>query len=678
MTGAPSSDIVAAEDTLRRLYVYNGGFLTQGRVRRILELAGYDIRLGKPGAGDLVGVWGQSPTSPRGEAVADYTGAAVLRVEDAFLRSVLPGRSGEPSLGLHLDTRGVHFDPSVPSDLEVLLATDPLDDPMLLARSRACMARLCAAHLSKYNAHDPALAVPDPGYVLLIDQTLGDASVRASRADRETFLMMLAQARLQHPDRLLLVKVHPETMQGHRAGHLTALDLPANARLFADPVSPWVLLDGALAVYTVSSQLGFEAILAGKRPVVFGQPFYAGWGLSEDRMPLPRRQRMLTTEQMFAAAMILYPRWYDPYRDSICQLEDAISTLEAEVRAWRDDHAGWVAAGMRLWKRGPLQAVFGQRRPVLFAEGDRAIAAARDGRRLMVWAGKTTRALEDAGAVRVEDGVLRSRGLGADLVPPLSLCLDDLGIYYDPTRESRLERLIAASVDLPDDARARAERLIRRLVAAGLTKYNLVGAALPAGLPVGRRILVPGQVEDDASIRLGAGEVRTNLALLQTARAANPAAVILYKPHPDVEAGLRPGVVADTSLADAVLGRTDAVAALMAVDEVWTITSTLGFEALLRGKRVTCLGQPFYAGWGLTDDRGGAPSRRTARPDMAALVHAVLIDYPRYFDPVTRRPCPVEVVVDRLAAGDVPTLGRWNRALSKLQGALASYAHLWR
>ena len=46
------------------------------------------------------------------------------------------------------------------------------------------------------------------------------------------------------------------------------------------------LMEGAVAVYTVSSQLGFEAILAGHRPQVFGQPFYAGWGLSEDRNPV--------------------------------------------------------------------------------------------------------------------------------------------------------------------------------------------------------------------------------------------------------------------------------------------------------------------------------------------------------------------------------------------------------
>jgi capsular polysaccharide export protein len=104
-----------------------------------------------------------------------------------------------------------------------------------------------------------------------------------------------------------------------------------------------------------------------------------------------------------------------------------------------------------------------------------------------------------------------------------------------------------------------------------------------------------------------------------------------------------------------VLDRADPVWLLSQVDAVWTITSTLGFEALLRGVPVTTLGAPFYAGWGLTRDLGPVPARRLAhRPTLAALVHAVLIAYPRYYDPVSRLPCPPEVVLERLAGGPLP------------------------
>lgn len=662
------------QEKRQNLYVYNGGFLTKGRVRRIVELAGYDIKIGAPGDGDLVGVWGHSPTAPRGEAVAAKRNAPILRVEDSFLRSVELGRDGAPPIGLNIDRRGVHFDPATESDLELILAEEPLDDTALLNRARAGIEMLKSGHLSKYNAFDPALPVPEPGYVLVIDQSRKDASVTASGADSNTFREMLFYAQTEFPNAQILIKSHPETAAGHRKGYFTKKDTNARIALADDNLSPWALLEGAIAVYTVSSQLGFEAILAGHKPVVFGQPFYMGWGLTDDRKPLQRRQRNLTRAQLFAAAMILYPTWYDPFHDRLCSFEEAAATLAAAAQAWRDDYQGWVAADMRLWKRKTLQDFFGRPKPVTFLRGPKASHTARaKNRRLMRWASTSAQ-----DAVLVEDGFLRSRGLGADLIAPLSLVLDDQGIYYDATRPSRLETLLNAAQDLSEHERARAAALIERIAEARLSKYNLTAKPLP-DLPKGRRILVPGQVEDDASVIHGSSEVTTNLALLEIVRKANPAAVILYKPHPDVEAGLRPGAVAHAAeLADVVLAGTDPIDAIDAVDEVWTMTSLLGFEALLRGKKVTCLGTPFYAGWGLTDDRAMPEPRRQARLDLAALVHGTLITYPRYRDPVTGLPCPVEVIVDRIENSDLPKHSIFNRSLAKLQGMFASYAFLWR
>jgi capsular polysaccharide export protein len=675
---ADLTDLSAAGDIPRRLFFYNAGFLRQPRLRRILQLAGHEMRLGLPGPNDGVAVWGRSPYARRGEAVARRRGVPVVRIEDAFLRSVRPGRMGDAPLGLMIDPVGVFFDSSTPSRLETLLSRAPLDDSALLSRARDGIGRLKAADLSKYNMHD-ATPPPAPGYVLVVDQTRGDASILHAGASAATFAQMLAAALTEHPAARIVIKTHPETAQGLRPGHFSLCGQD-RVTLLTTPVSPWALMNSAVAVYVVSSQLGFEAILAGHRPQVFGQPFYAGWGLTADRQPVARRTRRLTGTQLFAAAMILAPTWYDPCRDRLCSFEQAVDQLEADVRAFREDRAGHVAVGMRLWKRGRLQAVFGRVKPLMFQDDpNRAIDAAhKTGRGLLVWAGKETPALTtDLPLRRVEDGFLRSRGLGASLVPPLSLVTDDLGIYYDPGRESRLERLITSA--LPAGGAVRAGVLVARLVAAGISKYNL-GGALP-DLPPGFRILVPGQVEDDASIRLGAGAVRTNLALLQAVRVAHPQAVVIYKPHPDVEAGLRLGSVDPAGLADVVARGADPLALIAAVDAVWTMTSLLGFEALLRGKAVTCLGAPFYAGWGLTTDLGPVPARRSAagtRPDLLHLAHAALIAYPRYFDPVSRLPCPPEVALDRLASGDLPRTNVGLRLLAKVQGRLASHSRWWR
>lgn len=667
----------------RRLFVYNGGFLTQRRLRRILALAGWDIRLGRPKAGDHVGVWGKSPTAYRGEAMAARRSVPLLRIEDAFLRSVLPGRAGSAPMGLLLDAAGVHFDSSTPSTLEEILTRHRLDETDILNRARDAMARMRRAHLSKYNAFDPSLAHPLAGkpYVLVVDQTRGDASIEHAGARASSFREMLVFAQEEHPGLPVLIKSHPETNAGFRPGHYGPEHENGRVQLVRGAHSPWHLLENATGVYTVSSGMGFEAIIAGHKPRVFGQPFYAGWGLTSDENPVPRRERRLTRAQLFAAAMILYPTWYDPHRDALCELETVLDNLEAQARAWRQDHTGYVAAGMRLWKRRPLQKFYGGEQRLIFEDKpEEAVENARAGeRKLMVWAGKATPEHEapDVVTLRIEDGFLRSRGLGAALTPPLSLVSDDLGIYYDPGRESRLERLIGESPALPAYAIRRAEALIARLCAAKLSKYNLAAAALPE-LPEARRILVPGQVEDDASIKAGCGEVSTNLGLLRAVRAANPGAVLIYKPHPDVEAGLRAGAVETADLADLVADKADPVALIEAVDEVWTMTSLLGFEALLRGCKVTTLGVPFYAGWGLTSDLGMVPERRRARPNLAALAHACLIGYPRYHDPVTGLACPVEVVLARLSEGGLPSHGAGNRALSKLQGLFASYAGFWR
>ncbi|WP_127900692.1 capsular polysaccharide biosynthesis protein [Solirhodobacter olei] len=672
----------AGEPSPRRLFCYTGRMIRPGRIRRILTLAGLTPTFAIPKSADLVGTWGRSPLAWRGERMSELTGAELVRVEDAFLRSVRPGRAGDPPLGLMIDrSGGVHYDASKPSALERLLGTHPLDDSALMVRAREGIARLIAADLSKYNTHDPDLPAPDPGYVLVVDQTRGDGSVTYGGATPATFREMLVFAQEENPGARILIRAHPETVAGLRPGHYGPEDAQGRISRLSTPVSPWKLLEGAVAVYTVSSQLGFEAILAGHRPQVFGQPFYAGWGLTEDRNPLPRRTRKLTRAQLFAGAMLLAPTWYDPCRDRLCAFEEVLAQLEAQTRAFREDRRGHIAFGMRMWKRRHLMHVFGRPKRLRFVDRPgRALALARrSGRSLLVWAGKEVAALHgDVPILRVEDGFLRSRGLGADLIPPLSLVADDLGIYYDPARESRLERLIAEGP--PPGGEARAERLIARILRDGISKYNLGGQSLPA-LPEGHRILVPGQVEDDASIRRGAGAIATNLGLLRRARLENPDAVILYKPHPDVEAGLRKGAVPEAELrrlADLTLSHADPAVLLGQVDEVWTMTSALGFEALLRGVKVTCLGTPFYAGWGLTRDLGLVPARRQARPSLAALAHAALIAYPRYFDPVSRLPCPPEVAIDRLATGCLPRPGPLNRSLAKLQGLFAGAAWIWR
>lgn len=237
----------------------------------------------------------------------------------------------------------------------------------------------------------------------------------------------------------------------------------------------------------------------------------------------------------------------------------------------------------------------------------------------------------DVRVLRMEDGFLRSVGLGADLVRPLSWVVDGRGIHYDPARPSDLEYLCATSA-FDDVLLHRAACLRSRIVASGLTKYNVGTGFWQRPSSAGQVILVPGQVESDASLVYGALGERTNMGLLQRVRAAHPNAYLVYKPHPDVLARLRTAGQGEQEAyrwCDEVVTDVSIGELLTAVDEVHVLTSLTGFEALLRGKSVTCYGQPFYSGWGLTDDVV-LNSRRCRCLALDELIAIVLIKYPIY------------------------------------------------
>lgn len=670
---------------MQKLAVYTLGFLQVPYIRKMLRIAGWRVGVGplSPRA-SAVAVWGRKPRAKRGIRAADRRQLQLLSVEDAFLRSVHPGPKSAPA-GLVLDEIGIFFDASQPSKLENMLNFDALDEVDLIARAKDGIEFLKHYGLSKYNPVQRAHARrPEPGYVLVVDQTRGDASITCGGAQDHTFATMLARARADHPDKNIIIRTHPAVGPRAKQGHFQASDLDGRTQLLSAQLNPWDLLEGAAHVYCVTSQLGFESILAGHKPVVFGMPFYAGWGLTDDQQTCERRNRHLSVAQLFAATMLRYPTWVDLSAGEICSFERAAQGLLARARHHWQNSEPTVAVGMRNWKRPQISRFL--HRPLFENDPIRAAghAAARGGR-VVVWASQNSYALQTACAnqqvplCQMEDGFLRSRGLGAALTPAESVVVDNLGIYYNPVQPSRLEALINASETLPNAAIRRSEALIAATIKAKLSKYNLALPEARLNAPTGQRvILVPGQVEDDASIRLGAGEVNTNRGLLEAARAANPDAYIIFKPHPDVEAGLRIGLVDDAlEIADTVAHNTAILPLIEAADEVWTMTSLTGFEALLRGKGVTCLGMPFYAGWGLTTDLGQACPRRAARPNLAALAHATLIDYPLYLDPKTGYPCSPELLVDRLENGGGKRRIRL-KILSKLQGQFASYAHLWR
>lgn len=596
-----------------------------------------------------VAVWGYRPSAEKPVALAMKTGLPVIRLEDGFIRSQGLGVQGCPPLSMVVDALGIYYDASTPSTLEQLIQ-DHDGNQILADEAHAMMRAIVDEDLSKYNQAPPFVTPsPMPNAVLVIDQTYGDVSVSKGNASADSFRLMLEAAKQENPDAEIWVKVHPDVLCGKKSGYFKDLQQDTRVRLFAENVSPHSLLRHMQKVYVVTSQYGFEALMAGKPVVCFGQPWYAGWGLTDDRHPQARelaaRRQNAALSDLFAAAYLRYTRYRHPVSGEPTTLGCVVDWLALQRRHTLARPGTLWAPGLSLWKTAVLK-------PYLkTAENEvRFARACPHATALVAWGTRGEakwQAQADAQGIplwRMEDGFIRSSGLGSDLLAPLSLVLDKSGIYYDASRPSDLENLLNAS-NLSDRQRERANALHLQLVKHKVSKYNLgLDWQRPAEAAGKRVLLVPGQVEDDASIATGTLSVNTNTDLLRTVRERNPDAFIVFKPHPDVLVGNRKGMVAAEDVArwaDCQALDADIIQCIQQADELHTMTSLSGFEALMHGKQVYCYGMPFYAGWGLTQDEHRV-SRRTRQLTLTDLVWQTLIAYPTYIHPQRLAPMSAE------------------------------------
>ncbi|WP_181925858.1 capsular polysaccharide biosynthesis protein [Cupriavidus taiwanensis] len=612
--------------------------------------------------------WGYKDTSIIARKYAKERGLPYVSLEDGFIRSVGLGVHGVPPLSLVIDDLGIYYDATRPSRLERIISEGAYSDEILEAADRA-IDLVCAHRISKYNhANTVGFSPPTKSRsgarrILVVDQTFGDAAVTFGGGGEAVFENMLNAAVLENPEGEIWVKLHPDVMAGKKKGYLSSMRIQ-NARVIENDCCPLTLISHFDKVYVVSSQMGFDALLMGKSVTCFGNPWYSGWGQTDDRHKdadaiRVRRGVRRTVSELFAAAYLVYARYVNPVSGKVTDIFDTISWILRNRQISEASQGSLYCVGMSFWKRSivkPFLSVPGNRLYFAKALKESSLNRLGEDARIVLW-GRQNSSLavsaRNAGIpiTRLEDGFIRSSGLGSDLYAPLSVCVDDNGIYYDPESGSDLERLLN-SHEFEDEQLTRARSLIARLLELKISKYN-VGVSFEVSPDAkGRRILlVPGQVEDDESIRTGSPIVFRNRDLLSMVRKNNPDAWIIYKPHPDVVAGNREGRVADRdllSLANEVVLYGSISDCIAAVEEVHTMTSQSGFEALLMGKAVHCYGAPFYAGWGLTVDHVYIP-HRCRDLSIQELVYIALCRFPRYRLPAIAGFCAVEDVVDYLA-----------------------------
>ncbi|EAC2087006.1 capsular polysaccharide biosynthesis protein [Campylobacter jejuni] len=618
---------------------------------------------------DLFFGWGRKKSGLKAMNLAKKYNTKFILLEDGFIRSLNLGVENSPSFSMVKDDIGIYYDATMPSKLENLLNTYEFKGEEIKQAKKA-IELIKKYKISKYNNN---LDIPDDYFqkdekrVLIIAQTANDASLEFGLAKDFKTVDMIKDAIKENPDSKIYIKIHPDVLSGKKQSDLDINSLPKECILISENFNPIALLEFFDKVYTKTSGMGFEALIQECECVCYGMPFYAGWGLTKDKLECKRRMQKRSLEEVFYAAYILYSEYFNPYLNQKSNIFDTIQTLAKYKSIEKANSNRLFMLGFTLWKRYFIKPFFkAKNNEIIFLNSIKSLARykLKEDDKFFIWGKKyDENTLKNLLLVKakeqnltsftpkvslVEDGFIRSISLGSDLTRPFSLIVDDKGLYIDPNKVSKLEELLQNEI-FDKNMLNRAKNIIKTLLENRFSKYNgLKHEDLKINAKIGQKvILIPAQVEDDASMILGGFGLST-LDLLKEVRSKNQDAYIIFKPHPDVLSGNRVGLKDETLIlefCDEIVKDCSIDSAIKIANEIHTITSTSGFDALLRAKKVFTYGMPFYAGWGLTKDKHKC-ERRTRKLSLEELVAGALITYPRYINPKTKTLCEIEVCLD--------------------------------
>ncbi|MEM6603202.1 MAG: hypothetical protein AAF621_04060 [Pseudomonadota bacterium] len=592
--------------------------------------------------------WGYKKRSKQTQDKARYFKKPFYFLEDGFLRSLYPSKYGEPPLSITLDRKAPYFDAFRVTDLEEMIQNTDLTSEQT-QEAREAIAFFTTEHLSKYCLSANHMSKPPEdfgkGSLLLIDQTLGDDSLNYGGVTDHVISDMLSDLKENYEGHKIFLKTHPDVVSGKSKSCFS--DLLEDVHVLDADISLAALLSKRPKVISLTSLAGFEALLHGCKVITYGLPWYAGYGLTEDRHKditiFKERRSAQSLEKLFYIAYFKYCRYFNPATLTKGSFWDVATYLAHSARHARRLAGTLYCFGFRPWKRKDIQPFlktpFNHIKYVSSKRDAIAKGILEDkSAKIFVWSYKQQEDIsslkdqrQDIDIIRVEDSFIRSYGLGTDFIPPLSLAFDSQNLYFHsgPDAPSDIQNYIQQ--DTPFYLKARAENLLEMVNTHNISKYNLDDTRdddIKTTKPI---LLVICQVAGDASLVYGGlpATIKSNADMLKYARTSFPEHFIICRRHPDVVRRHRSDGLTDDILekyADHVNVKGSILSMIALADDILCLTSLSGFEALLRGKNVHILGKPFYAGHGFCANED-KPSR-----NIIDLVRASLIDYPIYKD----------------------------------------------
>lgn len=589
--------------------------------------------------------WGYSPYSQKAKKAAEKYEKPFIYAEDGFLRSPFVSSISKQPYSLVIDTQAPYYDYSKRTDLEALICQTELNQEQY-QEAQKVIDYFTQHRLGKFSITSDTDIDPEgftEGSILLIDQVAGDLSLQYGGVTERTAQYTVNTIREKYPNQKIYLKLHPEVFAGKKKGCFDFIHNDPDVVCIPKGELSY-LLTKKPHVHVLTSLAGFEACLHGCQTTTYGMPWYAAYGITEDLHPdikqLQQRRKVTDLQTLFYCAYMQYTHYIDPISQKTLDIMTIMQFFARIKRHINLLSGNVIALGIRPWKKKDflnwIETPFNKIDTVTddssFKEVSKRInSLGQEKTKIIVWGYKYSELIQEIQQaypkiqiIRVEDGFIRSYGLGSDFFPPLSLSFDTGHLYYVHTEQGKSDFFGLLNQE-PHIKRVHALR--NKIQEHHITKYN-IETLEELDIKTSKKIIfVPGQVAGDASLMHGGlpAHLKTDYDLLKQVRQDYPDSYILYKPHPDVYLGGRQEGEKDhqcSEFYDQIITDVSIISCIKAADKIITLTSQAGFDALIHGKSVHCYGHPFYKAF--TDNN-----------NVEQLIHTALIEYPIYKDEKT-------------------------------------------
>jgi capsular polysaccharide export protein len=281
--------------------------------------------------------WGRKKSGLWARKMSKLTRGEFLLLEDGFIRSFGLGVEGSPSFSIVKDNMGIYYDATAPSKLEhILNSYDFESDIELMGIAKEAKAKIIEYKISKYNNFkevDLSYLNNGKDKVLIVAQTYGDSSLEYGLGDTFSTKEIITDAIQDNPYAEVYIKIHPDVLSGKKESDIHKKEIPVSCHILTDNANPIELMGYFDKVYTKTSGMGFEALLLNKEVYCYGLPFYAGWGATKDKLSSNRRTKLLSVDEIFAGAYILYSSYYNPYLNEDSDILGVIHYIATDKKA---------------------------------------------------------------------------------------------------------------------------------------------------------------------------------------------------------------------------------------------------------------------------------------------------------------------------------------------------------